>query len=280
MSVVRLSLPAVRTAPVQLEALTFIALALGAGWPLAIAAGAAGVPQVALLVPGIVAALIVTRGSTRFVLRRLALDRLGWPDAYLFALWVPVVFAIGRIAITVVLNAGQLDRDLGGLLPASGAAPRLEVLAGVVGAILFAPFAQLVFSLGSELGWRAFLLPRLLPLGTWPAITITSVVWWAWQLPLVLDPRSASWPLEAAAFFFWALFVGEIAAWLYLRARSVWAPALFMAAMSASSYLPALVLRELSPDGASPFGPAALIVPALVVFLIRGRSEGEVRIAV
>lgn len=280
MSVVRLALPAVRATPSHLEAAAFLALVLGAGWPLMIASRAAGVPQLALWVPGLAAAFIVTRGSTRFVLRRLALDRLGWPDAYLFAIWVPVLFAIGRIGITVALSAGQLDRDLGGLHPASGAAPSMDAVTGLVGAILLAPFAQLVFSLGSELGWRAFLLPRLLPLGTWPAITLTSLLWWAWQLPMVLDLGSPHWPIEAVAFLFWCLFVGEILGWLYLRTRSAWAPALCSAAMVTATYLPALVLRDLAPDGASPFGPAALIVPALVVLLIRDRSNGEVRQAV
>ncbi len=278
MSVRRLSLPLVQLAPGQLEVLAFLAITIAVGWPLMLAPHSAVLGGVVSWVPGIAALLILARGSTRNLLRRIALDRVGWPDAYLFAIWVPVLFVVGRVATVVALRAGVLDADLGGLHPASGAAPALDALQQLVGAVLLAPFAQMIVTLGSELGWRAFVLPRLLPLGTWPAITLTSLLWWAWQLPRVLDPRSPQWPVETVAFLFWCLFVGEILAWLYLRTRSVWAPALFSAALTTTAYLPALVLRDLAPDAASPFGPAALIVPAVIVLLIRQRSEGEVRL--
>lgn len=278
MSVRRISLPLVQVAPGQLEVLAFLAIAIGVGWPLMLAPRSAALTDVVAWVPGIAALLLLARASTRNLLRRIAVDRLGWPDAYLFAIWVPVVFVVGRIAIVVALRAGTLDGSVGGLHPGSGAPPTLDALQQLVGAILLAPFAQMIVTLGSELGWRAFVLPRLLPLGTWPAITLTSLLWWAWQLPRVLDPRSPQWPVDTVAFLFWCLFVGEILAWLYLRTRSVWAPALFSAALTTTAYLPSLALRDLAPDAASPFGPAALIVPAVIVLLIRQRSEGEVRL--
>ncbi len=280
MSVRRTSLPLVQVAPGNVEVLAFLGLAFAIGWPLMLAPRSAVASDVAAWVPGIVALLILAHGSLRHLPRRIALDRLGWPDAYLFAIWVPVLFVVGRVAIVVALRAGSLDANVGGLHPASGAPPTFGAMEQLVSAVLLAPFAQLAVTLGSELGWRAFLLPRLLPFGTWPAITGTSLLWWAWQLPRVIDLRSPQWPVDAVAFLFWSLFVGEILAWLYLRTRSVWAPALFSAVLATTAYLPSLVLRDLSPDAASPFGPAALIIPALVVLLIRQRSEGEVRVGV
>ncbi|MDE3111434.1 MAG: CPBP family intramembrane metalloprotease [Chloroflexota bacterium] len=280
MSVRRTSLALVQVAPANVEVLAFLGLALAIGWPLMLAPRSEVTSDIVAWVPGLAALAVLARASTRHLPRRIALDRLGWPDAYLLAIWVPILFVVGRIAIVVALRAGSLDPDVGGLHPASGAPPTLDAMGQLVGAVLLAPFAQILVTLGSELGWRAFLLPRLLPLGTWPAITITSLLWWAWQLPRVIDPRSAQWPIDLVAFLFWCLFVGEILAWLYLRTRSVWAPALFSATLAATAYLPSLVLRDLSPDAASPFGPAALIVPAIVVLLIRQRSEGEVRVGI
>lgn len=277
MSVRRIALPLVQMAPAHLETLTFLVIVLAVGSPLALLPKSPALTAIALWVPGIVAGALVLRAGGKELVRSLGLDRLGWPDAYLFAIWVPVLFVIGRIAVVVALGAGVLDANVGGLHPASGGAPDPVAVQQLVVAILAAPFAQLLVMLGAELGWRAYLLPRLMPLGTWPAITLTSALWWAWQLPRVLDVRSAQWPLESAAFLFWCLFIGEILGWLYLRTRSVWAPALFAASLSATAYLPSMVLRGLAPDAASPFGPAALIVPAIVVLLIRQGSQGEVQ---
>jgi hypothetical protein len=39
----------------------------------------------------------------------------------------------------------------------------------VVGAILISPLSTPFFAFGGEYGWRGFLLPKLLPLGQWPA---------------------------------------------------------------------------------------------------------------
>ena len=277
MSVQRPALQLVHVAPEQLEVLAFLAIALGGGWSLMLVAGSGPLSLLATWIPGI-AALLLTRTHGAGALRRLGLRRLGWPDAYLIAIWVPVLFAVGSIAVTVALGAGRLDDDVGGLHPASGGAPVGEAVQQLVAAVTIGPIANALVMLGPELGWRAFLLPLLLPLGCWRAITVTSLFWWLWQVPLVLEPGSERWPIEAAAFLFWCLLVGEILGWLYLRTRSVWAPALFSGAIGATSYLPALVLRDVAPDASSPIGPAALVVPALIVFVIRLRSQGQIHL--
>ncbi len=42
-----------------------------------------------------------------------------------------------------------------------------------LGALLIAPALNAIFSFGEEWGWRGFLLPKLLPLGQWPALLWT-----------------------------------------------------------------------------------------------------------
>ena len=51
-------------------------------------------------------------------------------------------------------------------------------------------FVQLVIftlplSLGEELGWRGYLLPRLLSVGRARALLLVGLVWAAWHLPLI-----------------------------------------------------------------------------------------------
>src|SRR5699024_221265 len=56
--------------------------------------------------------------------------------------------------------------------------------------LLSLPVAALIpnslLALGEDLGWRGWLLPSLLPLGTWPALLITGALWGFWHAPLVL----------------------------------------------------------------------------------------------
>jgi len=39
-----------------------------------------------------------------------------------------------------------------------------------------APFINMLFALGEELGWRGFLLPHLMPLGQWKTILINGII--------------------------------------------------------------------------------------------------------
>lgn len=53
-------------------------------------------------------------------------------------------------------------------------------LSVVLGLTVFAALA-----LGSELGWRGFLLPRLMPLGRFRAYAVVGILWGLWFLPFI-----------------------------------------------------------------------------------------------
>lgn len=52
--------------------------------------------------------------------------------------------------------------------------------------LLFAPILNGLFGFGEELGWRGYLLFKLLPLGKWKAYTLLGIIWGLWHLPLIL----------------------------------------------------------------------------------------------
>ena len=52
--------------------------------------------------------------------------------------------------------------------------------------IVLGPFINLIFGLGEEVGWRGFLLPRLLHLGKARAYLLLGVIWGLWHAPLIL----------------------------------------------------------------------------------------------
>ncbi len=53
--------------------------------------------------------------------------------------------------------------------------------------LLVAPFINTLFAFGEELGWRGYLLPKLLPLGKVRAYLLLGIIWGFWHLPLVLS---------------------------------------------------------------------------------------------
>src|SRR5436305_814196 len=48
-------------------------------------------------------------------------------------------------------------------------------------ALLLTPLA-----FGEQWGWRGYLLPRLLPLGQWPALLLSGAIWGLWHAPVIL----------------------------------------------------------------------------------------------
>lgn len=51
--------------------------------------------------------------------------------------------------------------------------------------ILIGPFIHFIFSLGEEIGWRGFLLPRLMVLGKLRAYVILGIIWGLWHAPII-----------------------------------------------------------------------------------------------
>lgn len=95
-------------------------------------------------------------------------------------------------------------------------------------AVFVAPIINSVFVFGEEFGWRAYLLPKLLPLGERRAVVATGAIWGAWHWPLVTMGYEYSrsypgWPyLGMLAMVWFTLVVGILLGWLALQAGSVW----------------------------------------------------------
>jgi membrane protease YdiL (CAAX protease family) len=153
--------------------------------------------------------------------------------------------------LTWALGAGELDTQFTAIknslaaVPGGAALPAgLFVLIQVAAGLTIGPLINTIFALGEELGWRGFLLPRLLPLGQWRAIVISGAIWGIWHAPAILQGHN--YPGRPVIGIFMmvvlCLLLGAILSWLYLRTRSPWAPALAHGSMNAIAGLPLLFL--------------------------------------
>jgi membrane protease YdiL (CAAX protease family) len=244
--------------------LWFLLLAFAISWPLFLAPLlfpdldaterlllAQGAWALAMWGPGIgvlVAVLLVERKP----FKSLRLGVLGLRRYYLWAWLLPPVMIILSLLLTVLIRTGRLDfsftfmqqmmAQTGAQLPFS-----MNVLIGiqVLQALLVAPLINMLFAMGEELGWRGFLLPRLLPLGQWKALLLSGAVWGIWHAPAIAQGHN--YPdhpvLGVALMTVFCILLGIIFGWMYLNTQSPWVVALGHASLNAWAGLPYLFLE-------------------------------------
>jgi membrane protease YdiL (CAAX protease family) len=243
----------------------FLIIAFGFSWPLfalPLAFGemepttrqllTAGSWALAMWGPGL-GAIIATRVAAGEPLSALKLGRLGPKRFYVWAWLLPLALVIVAGLLTVALGLGQVDlafsliREAMADAPGGDAIPPEVVVAiQIATALTLAPLFNSLFALGEELGWRGFLLPRLLPLGQGRAILIGGAIWGIWHAPAIAQGQNYPGQPVLGIFMMIAftLLMGTIFAWLYLETESPWAPTLAHASLNATAGLPILFLRD------------------------------------
>ena len=204
---------------------------------------------VAMWGPGI-AAILTTLIVQKKPFRSLNLNRLGPKRYYLWALLLPVVLTVAGGLFTVVFGIAKLDPELSMMssaLAASGYSMPVWVVItlDLAFALLLAPFINMIFALGEELGWRGFLLSNLMPLGQWKAILISGIIWGFWHAPAVAQGLNyPGYPvLGIFMMIIFCVLLGTILSWLVLNTKSPWVAALAHGAVNAIAGLPVLFFK-------------------------------------
>lgn len=74
----------------------------------------------------------------------------------------------------------------------------------------------MVFAAGEEIGWRGYMLTRLIAAGVPKPILVSGLIWGAWHLPLIVSGRyvvSSDPMLSAALFMVTSVAGGYLIAW-------------------------------------------------------------------
>jgi len=205
----------------------------------------------------------------------------------LLGIFVPIVLALAALPIGALLGVYPADfvgfsgfeQSITAQLQAVGASGLpLPIGALVAVQLLMLPlaaFINLLPALGEELGWRGWLLPKLMPLGVLPAILISGVIWGLWHAPLILlGYNYAGVPgwLGVTMMIGMCIVFGAVFGWLRLRSDSIWPAALAHAALNGAAgtyFLFAAAGERLDTTQAGVLGWSGWILPiALVAVLL------------
>ena len=278
----------------------FLLIAFGLAWlvalPLWFGDGLASplflVVAIAMMATPTIAALIVV-----FLVERpankaqaLGLRPLGPRRRFIgfLALGLLVPIALSLIALVVGSLLGVYQADLVEFSGFAEAARAQLATAGVtslpapIGVIVAVQFIAVFFggllntipALGEEIGWRGWLLPKLLPLGTVPAIIASGVIWGAWHAPVILlghnYPGVPGW-LGMLTMIGLCIVLGAVFGWLRLRSGSVWPAAVAHGSVNASIGFSVLFSSAGSPfdtTQATLLGWTGWIVPVVLIAVL------------
>lgn len=215
---------------------------------------------------GVLVACLVLRVPARDRWRALGVrPTAGWRRAVgmsVLGLLVPPVLVAVGIAVSAALGLVRLDltgfsgyaAQLEATLPGGALPGGMDVRTLVLVQLVALPLGALVNSLlafGEEIGWRGWLLPALLPLGTWPALLLGGVVWGLWHAPVILlgynfgRPDVTGLLLMVGGCVAWGVLLG----WLRLSSGSVWPAVVAHGSLNAAGSMVLLVVAAgVTPD--------------------------------
>ena len=220
--------------------------------------------------------------------------KTGWPY-YLVGWFLPGILTVAGALVYFLLFPAHFDPNLtlitqqtqaaGGLL--AGLQPWQMMLAGTLLGMLLAP-VNLLATFGEEFGWRAYLLPKLLPLGRQKALLLMGLIWGVWHWPVIFmgyeyGTAYPGWPWVGPLLFIWVTFgLGTLLAWVALRSGSVWPAALGHAAINAIAGLSLMVLVDpslpnqlLGPSPVGIFGGIGYSAVAIALYLRASAWQGQ-----
>lgn len=291
--------------------LVFLALAFGIAWTGALliflTGGLANSPFTYL----ILTVVYMGAPSIAHMLTRV-ITHEGWDNLYLrpqlrreWPYWVVAWLAPGALTIVgmivffvlfpqyydadLTMTKQMLETQLAAQAAATGQPvqeidPWVFAINQTVMALILAPLINAFATFGEEFGWRAYLQPKLSPLGGRVMMLAMGVIWGVWHWPAIamghnygLDYPGAPWGGMLMMVWF-TLLLGTLLGWLALRAGSVWPAVIAHAAINGIAALGTLFVKAqpnplLGPLPVGLIGSAGFAVVTLVLFVKRGAFE-------
>lgn len=207
--------------------------------------------------------------------RFFAMLGIGLTIAVLVPVLATLIAAMTRALKLDFVNFSGFAAALDPQLEAAGTPNlTLPVAALVVVQLALIPVGAVMNSFlafGEELGWRGWLLSALQPLGTWPALLVSGVIWGIWHAPVILLGYNFAEPnlLGLGLMVLGCLSFGTLLGWLRLRSGNVWPAVLGHGAFNAAAGFVVLVSTpDLHPLAASPLSWPGWLACASIILLL------------
>jgi membrane protease YdiL (CAAX protease family) len=147
---------------------------------------------------------------------------------------VAMPLAVGGVAYGLAWSLGLAELHIPRSLPGGSDLFRFGYILAVSGGLN--GLVGLVLTTGEEVGWRGYMLLRLID-GRVPYPIVTSgLIWGVWHTPLILSGLYAAGPnpvASAAVFMVGVVAISALLAWARLVTGSIWPPVVMHAAWNA-----------------------------------------------
>ncbi len=211
---------------------------------------------------------LITHEGTEALYLRPLFENGKW-KYYLAAWFSPGFCTLAGSLLFFLIFPRFFDLELSSLtqqLEAAGQTPNLGpwaiVIIQALQAMLLSPLLNTISAFGEEFGWRAYLQPKLMPLGSRKAIFLTGLVWGVWHWPIILMGYNYGLDYFGAPFLgplgmvWFTLNLGVILGWLTIKSGSVWPAAIAHGAINGIASI-GLLLEKGNPStllGPTPVG--------------------------
>lgn len=214
----------------------------------------------------------------------------GHIKAYLLVFFGPTVLLFLSGAFYFLIFPGTFDPELTVLNNMLASGPReISVsnllLITVLQVILIGPVVNLIPTLGEELGWRGYLLPKLREFfSDRAALVITGVIWGIWHAPIIAlghnyGTEYIGYPwLGILTMIVFCVAMGIVEGYATIKLNSAIPAAMIHSTVNAGAALPIYLAASgynpiLGPSMAGLVGGIPLILVALVLFIKVGRQK-------
>ena len=261
----------------------FCGLTYGSGLSIVILASAMFVPALC----NILTRLITKEGFQNML---LSPHFKGHGKQYLLVYFGPTALLLLSGAVYFLFFPGEFDPGLTALKAAAasngaaGFSAFSLLMISILQIVIIGPIVNIIPTLGEELGWRGYLLPKLrIFLSDRTALILTGVIWGVWHLPVIvmghnygLSYMGYPW-LGILAMTLFCVVLGVIEGYMSIKLNSVIPAAMIHSTVNAGAALPIF----LSKDGYNPLlGPAItgfvgglLFTVLAVIILIKAGNE-------